>query len=129
MDSSSDTDSYVGSAASVSAIEESGELKVIEAVQNAFNPLPLDRAIVIEAQHSGVLNALTKDLLILKQEAQTLAADNASKASQVQSLLKKTEQNIEWLTSSLAQLEEKVKRRLPIEYAQAESKIIWREED
>lgn len=125
---SSDGESYAGSALSVAANQNTVENKVIEQIDSAFDPLPLDRPIVVETQHSGLLNADTQDILKLKQKADEQAADAAEKALNMKLLVKKISSNLEWLDSRVGALESKVKRAIPIEYAQAESKVVFKED-
>lgn len=129
MDSdSSDGESYAGSAVSVAANQDTIENKLIERIDNAFDPLPLDRPIVVETQHSGLLNADTQDLLQLKQKVDELATDASEKAVNMKLLVKKIASNLDWLDTRVGALESKVKRAIPIEYAQAESKVVFKED-
>ena len=125
---SSDDESYAGSAASIAAERDRGDAQVVTAVQQAFDPLPMDRAIVVEAQHSGLLNAVSQDLLRLTSEAEGLCAERTAQLAAMNSLVKKTEANLDWLLARTDALAKKKKGSNPIEYAQAESKILDNED-
>lgn len=125
---SSDSDSYAGSATSIAADRDTGEARVVELIESAFDPLPLDRAIVVETQHSGLLNADAKDISQLKAQLDECAASSAENMLRMQALVKKIGANVEWLNARVKGLEAKAKAAIPIEYAQAESKVVFRED-
>lgn len=128
MESSDDDESYAGSAESIAAERERGDAQVVTAIQTAFDPLPLDRAIVVEAQRSGLLNSVAHDMQRLNAEADELCARMPAQLAKMQSLVKKTEANLTWLQNRTEALAKKKKSTDPIEYMQAESKIIYGED-
>lgn len=121
--SDSDTDSYAGSAASIAVIQETSEVKLAEQIEKAFDPLPLDRALVVETRHSALINALNHDLIRLKQDAQGLCEESSLDHAKWLSLLKKTEANVDWLRTRVAQLASREKAAAPIEYEQANMSV------
>lgn len=127
--SDSDSDSYAGSAASIAFIQETSEVKLAEQIEKAFDPLLLDRALVVETRHSALLNSVSRDLIRLKEEAQELCKESSRDHAKWVSLLKKTEANVDWLKSRVSQLASRERADAPIEYEQANMRVApWQVE-
>lgn len=120
---SSDSDSYAGSAASIAAIEESSEHRVAEELVAAYDPLPLDRALVIQARLSGILHAQTGELNKLVQQVKERLPQVKERAQEGKELIKRIQSDIAWLQSQMATLNNVIGSNFPVEFAAATDRV------
>lgn len=120
---SSDSESYAGSAASIAAIEESSEHRVAEELVAAYDPMPLDRALVIQARLSGMLHAQTGELNRLAEQAKERLPEMKIRAQEGKELIKRIQANVAWLQSQVALLNAGASSNLPIEFAAATDRV------
>lgn len=120
----SDTDSYAGSAASVASDVAGAEVAIAAAVERAFDPMPFDRTIALEARHSGLLNAEQGDLAAAVARAEAVARECADVYARYDETMQRTLQNLAWLETHIREVDERVKRMYPIERAQAEEQVM-----
>ncbi|KAI9825750.1 MAG: hypothetical protein M1819_000468 [Sarea resinae] len=93
-----------------------------ERLQGAFDPLPLDRGLVTQAQTSGELNAKTRELRELQALAQRrLAGSRANFADGIKAA-KEVKRDLEWTAKRTAQLKTKTERKYPGQYGVAQGR-------
>lgn len=118
-DDSESLSSYAGSGEDLTDEEASPVAYLDEAFANAFDPNKLDRAIAIQAQTSGLLNAKSKEIQTLQAEVverlnelKTIFAEGMKNAKNVQ-------KDLDWIHKRVNQLSREAKAKYPIEYAKA----------
>lgn len=123
MHSDAESSSYAGSAASISSTEEFSINDFVTQVEAVFDPLPLDRALVIEAQLSGLTNSAVRDLEELTEQAIELVPQSKETAARGKELVRLISADLDWIDHHLTALSEKVRMAHPIEYSAAKEKI------
>jgi hypothetical protein len=118
-DGSESLSSYAGSGEDLTDEEASPVSYLDEAFANAFDPNKLDRAIAIQAQTSGLLNAKSKEIQNLQAEVverlnelKTVFAEGMKNAKNVQ-------KDLDWIHKRVKQLSREAKAKYPIEYTKA----------
>lgn len=124
MSDTSDTDSYAGSAASVAAEENTAERQITEKINSAFDPMRFDKSIALEARHSGLLNAERIDLQTLVTEISGIQKEYTALQQNYEETVQLTTQNLDWLDAHISDLNDKVRRKYPIEHALAEESVL-----
>ncbi|TGO58374.1 hypothetical protein BOTNAR_0182g00120 [Botryotinia narcissicola] len=85
----------------------------------AFDPLPLDRTLAVQAQTSGLLNAKHREIMDLQALAQQRLARTRTRLQEGYQDAKEVKANLEWTQHRMGAMKTKVSKRHPKEYAQA----------
>lgn len=88
----------------------------------AFDPLPLDRTLAVQAQTSGLLNAKTRELLELQQLAQQRLARSRARLAEGYQDAKEVKRDLEWSQKRVSTMKSKTSRKHPKEYKQARAR-------
>ncbi|EPS29900.1 hypothetical protein PDE_04850 [Penicillium oxalicum 114-2] len=116
---------YDSSSASYSGVDVVDILS--ERMQTAFDPTPLDKGLVKQAQTSGHLNAKQRELLELQALAQRrLKGVRASFAEGVKTA-RETKRDLEWTQKRVSTLKSKAEKAHPDEYRRATKKYTYDE--
>jgi len=97
-------------------------------VNNAFDPTPLDRGLVMQAQTSGQLNAKQRELLELQALAQRRLKGVRSNFSEGIKAAKETKRDLEWTQKRVSALKSKAERSHPDEYRRATQKYTYHDD-
>jgi hypothetical protein len=89
---------------------------------NAFDPIPLDRAMVVQAQASGQLNAKHRELLELQKKAQDRLSRTRQRFQEGLRDAREVHADLEWTQKKVTALKSKASRKHPKEYAQARAR-------
>ncbi|RVD85170.1 uncharacterized protein DFL_003501 [Arthrobotrys flagrans] len=121
--SSISSSSYAGSAADEfedGSMETNDLVTVLtDRLVAAFDPIPLDRSLVVQAQTSGILNAKTRELMELQAMAQKRLAETRANFLDGMKVAKKVKGDLEWLQKRTDALKAKAEQRYPVEYNMA----------
>ncbi|KAK6503685.1 hypothetical protein TWF481_008688 [Arthrobotrys musiformis] len=121
--SSISSSSYAGSAADEfedGSMETNDLVTVLtDRLVAAFDPIPLDRSLVVQAQTSGLLNAKTRELMELQALAQKRLAETRANFLDGMKVAKKVKGDLEWLQKKTDALKAKAEQRYPVEYNMA----------
>ncbi|EGX45843.1 hypothetical protein TWF173_007126 [Orbilia oligospora] len=121
--SSISSSSYAGSAADEfedGSMETNDLVSVLtDRLVAAFDPIPLDRSLVVQAQTSGMLNAKTRELMELQAMAQKRLAETRANFLDGMKVAKKVKGDLEWLQKKTDALKAKAEQRYPVEYNMA----------
>lgn len=123
MDSDAESSSYAGSAASIASAEEFSINDLVNQIESAFDPMPLDRALVIETKLSGLINAAMRDLEELTMQAIDRVGPVKEQAARGKELVKLILADLEWIETHIAALQSKVRMAHPIEYSKAKEHV------
>lgn len=93
-----------------------------ERFSNAFDPLPLDRTLAVQAQTSGLLNAKHRELQDLQALAQQRLARSKARLSEGYQDAKEVKRDLEWTQKRVSSLKTKASRKHPKEYKQARAR-------
>jgi len=93
-----------------------------DGLSNAFNPLPLDRTMVVQAQTSGLLNAKNREILDLQQIAQQRLAKLRARLPESFQDAKDVQRDLEWSSKRVSSMKSKASRKHPKEYKQARAR-------
>jgi len=88
----------------------------------AFDPLPLDRTLAVQAQTSGLLNAKTREVLDLQALAQARLAKMTARFAEGVQDAKEVRQDLEWTQKRVSTMKSKTSRKHPKEYKQARAR-------
>lgn len=88
----------------------------------AFDPLPLDRTVAMQAQTSGLLNAKHRELQDLQALAQQRIAKSRARLAEGYQDAKDVKRDLEWTQSRMSNLKTKTSRKHPKEYKQARAR-------
>jgi len=94
-------------------------------VNNAFDPTPLDRGLVVQAQTSGNLNAKQRELLELQALAQRRLKGVRNSLNEGIKVAKETKHDLEWTQKRVSTLKSKAERVHPDEYRRATQKYAY----
>ncbi|KAF4618142.1 hypothetical protein G7Y89_g14967 [Cudoniella acicularis] len=123
---SATSSSYAGSASDYDSASSASGLDMQEYVQNrfdgAFDPLPLDRTLAVQAQTSGLLNAKQRELLELQQLAQQCLAKSRARLAEGYQDAKEVKRDLEWTQKRVSTMKTKASRKHPKEYKQARAR-------
>ncbi|KAF1816135.1 hypothetical protein P152DRAFT_463798 [Eremomyces bilateralis CBS 781.70] len=109
-----DTSSSGGSASSVDLLDYMGGR-----VQAAYDPMPMDKSLVQQAQTSGKLNAKTQELLRLQALARSRLASVQAGFNEGMKTAKDVQQDLEWTQKRVASINQRAARKYPAEYQMA----------
>jgi len=115
--------SYAGSAESYTKEEFSPVEYLTDTLMSAMDPSQLDRVIVIQAQTSGMVNAKSKEILQLQEEATRRLEQLKLSFAKGVKVAKQVEKDLEWAHRHTQALIKKTRLNHPIEFAQAEEKV------
>ncbi|KAF2402290.1 hypothetical protein EJ06DRAFT_332119 [Trichodelitschia bisporula] len=126
-DPSATSSSYAGSASEYEASSTGASTVDMfdymgERLSTAFNPLPLDRALVQQAQTSGQLNAKTRELQELQALAQSRLAAMQATFAEGMKAAKEVQQDLDWTQKRVAAMNERAARNYAAEYAMAQQR-------
>ncbi|PSR85601.1 hypothetical protein BD289DRAFT_368274 [Coniella lustricola] len=93
-----------------------------EHLANAFDPLPLDKAVATQAQTSGRLNAKHRELLELQQKAQARLARSRARFAEGMEDAREVRQNLEWTQKKVSSLKTKASKKHSKEYNKARAR-------
>ncbi|KKK18378.1 hypothetical protein P175DRAFT_0500199 [Aspergillus ochraceoroseus IBT 24754] len=120
---SSGSGDYESSSASYSGVDVVDILN--DRMQNAFDPTPLDKALAMQAQTSGQLNAKQRELLELQALAQRrLKGVRANFADGIK-VARETKRDLEWTQKRVNALKAKAESIYPDEYRRASKKYAF----
>jgi len=88
----------------------------------AFDPLPLDRTLAVQAQTSGLLNAKNRELQELQALAQQRLAKSRVRMAEGYADAKEVKRDLEWTQKRTGNLKTKASRKHPKEYKQARAR-------
>jgi hypothetical protein len=88
----------------------------------AFDPLPLDRTLAVQAQTSGLLNAKHRELLELQQLAQQRLSRSRARLAEGYQDAKEVKRDLEWTQKRVSTMKTKTSRKHPNEYKQARAR-------
>lgn len=88
----------------------------------AFDPLPLDRTLAVQAQTSGLLNAKHREVLELQQLAQQRLAKTRARLTEGYQDAKEVKRNLEWTQKRVSTMKTKASRKHPKEYKEARAR-------
>ncbi|KAG0653012.1 hypothetical protein D0Z07_0706 [Hyphodiscus hymeniophilus] len=88
----------------------------------AFDPLPLDRTLAMQAQTSGLLNAKNRELQDLQALAQQRIARSRARLAEGYQDAKEVKRDLEWTQKRVSNLKSKASRKHPKEYKQARAR-------
>jgi hypothetical protein len=88
-----------------------------------FDPIPLDRAMVVQAQTSGLMNAKHRELLELQKQAQARLAKTRERFGDGLRDAREVHADLEWTQKKVTALKTKASRKHPKEYTQARARF------
>ncbi|TVY60762.1 Biogenesis of lysosome-related organelles complex 1 subunit KXD1 [Lachnellula suecica] len=88
----------------------------------AFDPLPLDRTLAVQAQTSGLLNAKHRELQDLQALAQQRLARSRARLAEGYQDAKEVKRDLEWTQKRVSTMKTKASRKHPKEYKQARAR-------
>ncbi|EWC46111.1 hypothetical protein DRE_04685 [Drechslerella stenobrocha 248] len=125
--SSLSSSSYAGSAADE---YEDGAMAADDLVSvltdrliGAFDPIPLDRSLALQAQTSGMLNAKTRELMELQALAQKRLGETRKNFLDGMRIAKQVKSDLEMLQKKTDTLKAKAEQRYPVEYNMARERF------
>ncbi|KAI8630747.1 hypothetical protein F5Y19DRAFT_33099 [Xylariaceae sp. FL1651] len=86
---------------------------------DAFDPLPLDRSLVVQAQTSGTLNAKHRELLELQAKAQARLAKSRARFADGVRDAQEVRTNLEWTSKKVSSMKKKAEKKHSKEYQKA----------
>ncbi|RQM05405.1 hypothetical protein DH86_00001950 [Scytalidium sp. 3C] len=89
---------------------------------NAFDPLPLDRTLAVQAQTSGLLNAKQRELADLQALAQSRLAKSRARLAEGFKDANEVRRDLEYTQKRVSNLKSKASRKHPKEYKQARAR-------
>ncbi|KAF8476156.1 hypothetical protein BDZ91DRAFT_208543 [Kalaharituber pfeilii] len=117
--------SYAGSAADEASDENEIDLITLltEKLSSAFDPIPLDRSLAIQAQTSGMLNSKTRELIALQEEAAARLAQTKRSFMEGMRIAKEVKADLECVHKRVINLQMMTQQKYPVEYAKARERI------
>ncbi|KAI0555924.1 hypothetical protein F4680DRAFT_447343 [Xylaria scruposa] len=110
---------YYGSDSTASASGVDFNEYMQDRFANAFDPLPLDRSLVTQAQTSGTLNAKHRELLELQAKAQARLAKSRARFADGVRDAHEVRTNLEWTSKKVSSLKKKAEKKHSKEYQKA----------
>ncbi|KAI0205728.1 hypothetical protein F4808DRAFT_242829 [Astrocystis sublimbata] len=89
---------------------------------NAFDPLPLDRSLVTQAQTSGTLNAKHRELMELQAKAQARLAKSRARFADGVRDAHEVRTNLEWTSKKVSSMKKKAEKKHSKEYQKARAR-------
>ncbi|KAK9371299.1 hypothetical protein V1509DRAFT_614252 [Lipomyces kononenkoae] len=133
VDGTSSTSSYAGSdAETVTETEDfSASEYVTDKILQAFDGMLLDRAVVVQAQSSGLLNAKARELEQLQELADTRLQQTRISYTEGMKVVREVQKDLRWVQRHVDALKKKISAKYPEEYSEAREiipEIIERED-
>ncbi|KAN0083105.1 putative conserved domain containing protein [Elaphomyces granulatus] len=97
-------------------------------MNNAFDPTPLDKGLVKQAQSSGQLNATQRELLELQALAQRRLKGLRANFSEGIKAANETKRDLEWTQKRVSALKTKAEQVHPDEYRRASKKYTYNDD-
>jgi len=123
---SATSSSYAGSSSEYDSATSANGVDMQEYMQDrfqsAFDPLPLDRTLAVQAQTSGLLNAKHRELADLKELAQQRIAKTRARMAEGYQDAKEVKRDLEWTQKRVSAMKTKASRKHPTEYRQARAR-------
>ncbi|TVY25531.1 Biogenesis of lysosome-related organelles complex 1 subunit [Lachnellula hyalina] len=124
---SATSNSYAGSSSSeYDSTSSANGVDMQEYMQDRFNgafdPLPLDRTLAVQAQTSGLLNAKHRELQDLQALAQQRLARSRARLAEGYQDAKEVKRDLEWTQKRVSTMKTKASRKHPKEYKQARAR-------
>ncbi|GAP87919.1 putative biogenesis of lysosome-related organelles complex 1 subunit KXD1 [Rosellinia necatrix] len=110
---------YGGGESTVSASGVDFNEYMQERFADAFDPLPLDRSLVTQAQTSGTLNAKHRELLELQAKAQARLAKSRARFADGVRDAQEVRANLEWTSKKVSSMKKKAEKKHSKEYQKA----------
>ncbi|KAI3319130.1 hypothetical protein HD806DRAFT_294531 [Xylariaceae sp. AK1471] len=105
------------SAASASGVDFNEYMQ--DRFADAFDPLPLDRSLVTQAQTSGTLNAKQRELMELQAKAQARLAKSRARFADGLRDAQEVRTNLEWTSKKVSSMKKKAEKKHSKEYQKA----------
>ncbi|KAK9249565.1 hypothetical protein V1506DRAFT_526348 [Lipomyces tetrasporus] len=121
----SSTSSYAGSDAETVPEEEefSASDYVTDKILQAFDAVLLDRAVVVQAQSSGLLNAKARELQQLQELAGTRLQQTRLSYTEGMKVVREVHKDLKWVQRHVDVLKKKISTMYPEEYSEARELI------
>ncbi|KAK3052680.1 hypothetical protein LTR09_006161 [Extremus antarcticus] len=110
----SEYDSSSGGATSVDLLDYMNDR-----LSQAYNPVPLDRNMVKQAQMSGELNAKNRELLALQAQARARLAKTRANFSEGMKAARDVQRDLEWTQKKVQALNGRAAQKYPEQYRAA----------
>ncbi|KAK4548819.1 hypothetical protein LTR36_008592 [Oleoguttula mirabilis] len=88
-------------------------------LSQAYNPIPLDRSMVKQAQMSGELNAKNRELLALQAQARARLVKTRANFAEGMKAAKDVQRDLEWTQKKVHALNARAARKYPEQYRTA----------
>ncbi|KAF2965640.1 hypothetical protein GQX73_g7932 [Xylaria multiplex] len=108
------------SAASASGVDFNEYMQ--DRFSDAFDPLPLDRSLVKQAQTSGTLNAKHRELMELQAKAQARLAKSRARFADGARDAQEVRTNLEWTSKKVSSMKKKAEKKHSKEYQKARNR-------
>lgn len=117
--------SYAGSAADEASDENDVDLVALltERLSSAFDPIPLDRSLAVQAQTSGMLNSKTRELMALQEETAARLAQTKRSFIEGMRVAKEVKADLDYVHKRVINLQKKTQQKYPVEYMMARERI------
>ncbi|KAF8863974.1 putative biogenesis of lysosome-related organelles complex 1 subunit KXD1 [Acephala macrosclerotiorum] len=123
---SATSSSYAGSSSEYDSTSSANGVDMQEYMQDrfqsAFDPLPLDRTLAVQAQTSGLLNAKHRELMDLQALAQQRLEKSRARLAEGYADAKEVRRDLEWTQKRVSSMKTKASRKHPKEYKQARAR-------
>ncbi|KAH8883913.1 hypothetical protein GQ53DRAFT_786662 [Thozetella sp. PMI_491] len=93
-----------------------------ERFHEAYDPIPLDRSTVVQAQTSGKLNAKHRELLEMQAKAQARLAKARARFAEGMEDAREVRADLEWTQKKLSSTKAKAAKKHPKEFAKARAR-------
>ncbi|KAI0425819.1 hypothetical protein F5Y09DRAFT_87593 [Xylaria sp. FL1042] len=113
---------YYGSDSTASASGVDFNEYMQDRFADAFDPLPLDRSLVTQAQTSGTLNAKHRELLELQAKAQARLAKSRARFADGVRDAQEVRTNLEWTSKKVSSMKKKAEKKHSKEYQKARNR-------
>ncbi|KAF2747174.1 hypothetical protein M011DRAFT_65630 [Sporormia fimetaria CBS 119925] len=121
---SATSSSYAGSASEYESSASAAGVDLMdymgERLQGSFDPTPLDRSLVRQAQTSGELNAKHRELLELQALAQRRLAGARSNFADGMRTAKEVQKDLQWTQKRVDALNDRAARKYPKQFRAAQ---------
>ncbi|KAJ5494085.1 domain KxDL [Penicillium fimorum] len=114
---------YESSFASYSGVDVVDVLS--DRMQDAFDPIPLDKGLARQAQTSGQLNAKQQELLELQALAQRRLKGARANFTEGLKTARETKRDLEWTQKRVSALKAKAEKAHPDEYRRSSKKYAY----
>ncbi|KAH7118777.1 hypothetical protein B0J11DRAFT_75118 [Dendryphion nanum] len=123
---SATSSSYAGSASEYDSSATTTSVDLMDymgsRLQGSFDPMPLDRSLVKQAQTSGELNAKQRELMELQALAQRRLAGARSNFASGMRAAKEVQKDLQWTQKRVDALNDRAARKYPDQYQAAQSR-------